>query len=307
MSYHIVSIDAPQADLTCRDGQLVCTSEGVAKKLPLEDVASIIVTSFSARIHSHLFLEAARHGVALVICEKFQPVSLLLPACRAADTLLTRRHLTLPDAVRSRLWEKTIDAKCANQSFVAARIKPDSSSTVQLAKAAGARSARKEGGCAKLFWDVVSEGLRIEGFARGRKLGGLNDLLNYGYAVLLSTVLQKLYGFGLDPMVGISHAIRERSAPLAYDLMEPFRPCVDWRVYQWVKDRPEAEAFAVTGEFRRWITGFSLERVDYLGLDLDIRGVIEGVVRGFRQAVLAGSARHYRPWTWKNSKWAGSS
>ena len=306
MSYHIVSIDAPKADLTCRDGQLVCTTDEGTKSLPLEDVASIIVTSFSARIHSHLFLEAARQGVALIICDRFQPVSLLLPACRSADTLLTRRHLTLSDAIRRRLWEKTIDAKCANQVSVAQRIAPASLATRQLANAAEARTARKEGGCAKLFWDVVAEGLRIEGFARGRKLGGLNDLLNYGYAVLLSTVLQKLYGFGLDPMVGISHAIRERSAPLAYDLMEPFRPCVDWRIYQWVKDRPEAEAFAVTGEFRRWVTGFSLERVDYLGLELDIRGVIEGVVRGFRQAVLMGTARYYRPWTWKNSKWAGA-
>lgn len=305
MSYHIVSIDAPQADLTCRDGQLVCTTDQGAKKLPLEDIASIIVTSFSARIHSHLFLEAARHGVALIICERFQPVSLLLPACRSADTLLTRRHLTLPDTIRSRLWEKTIDAKCANQAAVAEIIAPRSSSTEQLRKASEARSSRKEGGCAKLFWDVVSTGLRIEGFARGRKLGGLNDLLNYGYAVLLSTVLQKLYGFGLDPMVGISHAIRERSAPLAYDLMEPFRPCVDWRVYQWVKDRPD-ETLEVTGEFRRWVTGFSVQRVDYLGLELDIRGCIEGVVRGFRQAVVTNSTRHYRPWTWKNSKWAGS-
>ncbi len=306
MSYHIVSIDAPQADLTCRDGQLVCTTpEGGSKKLPLEDIAAIVITSFSARIHSHLFLEAAKHGVSLVICERFKPISLLLPACRSADTLLTRRHLTLPDNVRRRLWEKSIDAKCANQLAIARRIAPDAESTRQLAKASQARSARKEGGCAKLFWDVMAEGLRLEGFSRGRKLGGLNDLLNYGYAVLLSTVLQKLYGFGLDPTVGISHAIRERSAPLAYDLMEPFRPCVDWRVYQWVKERSHEDAFAVTGEFRHWVTGFSLERTDYLGLDLDIRGVIEGVMRGFRQGVLMGSARYYRPWILKNSKWVG--
>lgn len=308
MSYHIVSIDSPQADLTCRDGQLVSTDDkGVKRQLPLEDVAAIVVTSFSARIHSHLFLEAAKHGVSLIICERFQPVSLLLPACRSADTLLTRRHLTLDEKVRRRLWEKTIDAKCLNQAAVAALVAPKSEATRELARAAQARTARKEGGCAKLFWDSFTEGLRIEGFARGRKLGGLNDLLNYGYAVLLSTVLQKLYGFGLDPTVGISHAIRERSAPLAYDLMEPFRPCVDWRVYQWVKDRPHEEAFVVNGEFRRWVTGFAIQRVDYLGLDLDIRGVIEGDVRSFRQAVLNSSSRHYRPWMWKNSKWAGSS
>lgn len=306
MSYHIVNIDAPRADLTCRDGQLVCESNGAVKALPLEDIASIIVTSFSARIHSHLFLEAARHGVALVICERFQPAALLLPACRSADTILTRQHLGLPESSRRRLWEKTIDAKCVNQASLAARILPLGAVTAQLEKAAQARSARKEGGCARLFWEVIAEALRIDGFARGRKLGGLNDLLNYGYAVLLSTVLQKLYGFGLDPTVGISHAIRERSAPLAYDLMEPFRPCVDWRVYQWVKERSDCEdAFCASAKFRRWITEFLLQRVDYFGLELDIRGVIEGVVRSFRQAVLTGSIRYYRPWTWKNSKWGG--
>jgi CRISPR-associated protein Cas1 len=307
MSYHIVSIDAPQADLTCRDGQLVCTTDAGKRQIPLEDVAAIVITSFSARIHSHLFLQAARHGVSLIICERFQPVSLLLPACRSADTILTRKHLTLSELTRRRLWEKTIDAKCINQLVVAERIAPEATATRDLAIAVRARTARKEGGCAKLFWDAFSTGLRMEGFNRGRKLGGLNDLLNYGYAVLLSTVLQKLYGFGLDPTVGISHAIRERSAPLAYDLMEPFRPCVDWRVYQWVKDKPQAEAFAVTAEFRRWVTGFALEKVDYFGLELDLPGCIEGVVRGFRQAIMAGSTRSYRPWTWKNSKWAGLS
>lgn len=307
MSYHIVSIDQSEVDLTCRDGQLICTTDTGRKQIPLEDVAAIVVTSFSARIHSHLFLEAARHGVSLIICERFQPVSLLLPACRSADTILTRKHLTLSEATRRRLWEKTIDAKCANQFLIAERIAPASEATRDLAVASRARTARKEGGCARLFWDSFSSGLRVEGFTRGRKMGGLNDLLNYGYAILLSTVLQKLYGFGLDPTIGISHAIRERSAPLAYDLMEPFRPCVDWRVYQWVKDRPQAEAFLVTTEFRRWVTGFALERVDYFGLELDLPGCIEGVVRGFRQAVLTGSARFYRPWMWKNSKWDGSS
>jgi CRISPR-associated protein Cas1 len=307
MSYHIVSIDAPQADLTCRDGQLVCTTDAGIKRLPLEDIAAIVITSFSARIHTHLFLEAAKHGVSLIICERFTPVSLLLPACRSSDTLLTRRHLSLPETTRRRLWEKTIDAKCANQLAIANRIAPESVAARNLTRASAARTARKEGGCAKIFWDVFSEGLRIEGFSRGRKLGGLNDLLNYGYAVLLSTVLQKLYGFGLDPTVGISHAIRERSAPLAYDLMEPFRPCVDWRIYQWVKDRPEAEVLTVTTEFRRWVTGFTLERVDYLGLELDFPGCIEGVVRSFRQAVISESTRSYRPWMLKNSKWAGLS
>lgn len=75
MSFHIVTINSPQASLSCRDGQLTCKTPEGEKRLPIEDIASIIITSFSAQIHSNLFLEAARHGVALIICEAFKPVS----------------------------------------------------------------------------------------------------------------------------------------------------------------------------------------------------------------------------------------
>ena len=54
MSYHIVSIDAPDCSLSCKDGQLTCKSAEGDRSIPLEDVAAIIITSFSASIHSKL-------------------------------------------------------------------------------------------------------------------------------------------------------------------------------------------------------------------------------------------------------------
>src|SRR5436309_9644327 len=108
MSFHIVSIDSPQCSLSCRDGQLTCKTAEGEKKLPLEDVASIIITSFSASIHSQLFLEAAKHGVALIICEAFKPVSLVLPANRSTDTLLSRAIVSMSLQVKAGLWQKTV-------------------------------------------------------------------------------------------------------------------------------------------------------------------------------------------------------
>ena len=309
MSFHIVSIDSPEASLSCRDGQLTCRTAGGEKQLPLEDIASIIITSFSAQIHSNLFLEAAKHGVSLIICEAFKPVSLVLPANRSTDTLLSRAQIGLDEKKRSRLWQMTVDAKCRNQFALATHLAPDDIALPALAAEAGSRKPHKEAQCAKLFWQVFGRSLGEKEFSRERSVPGLNGLLNYGYAVLLSTILQKLFGVGLDPTFGISHVARERSTPLAYDLMEPFRPCVDWRVAQWVRrvrngngDVPPLE---VSQEFRRWVTGFPLERVEYLGLELDVRGCIEGTVRGFRRAVTSGDPKLYKPWTPKNSKWAG--
>ena len=313
MSFHIVNIDAPDCSLSCKDGQLVYKRKGeVEKKLPLEDIASIIITSFSATIHSHLFLEAAKHGVALIICEAFKPTSLVLPANRATDTLLCRAWLKLEVKARERLWQATVDAKCRNQSSLAAHLAPEDPSLAPLRMTAHGRKAHKESICARYFWQVYGRTLEEGDFTRDRGSGGLNALLNYGYAVLLSTMLQKLFGIGLDPTFGIAHVVRERSTPLAYDLMEPFRPCVDWRVARWVQREAEAAnaspgegRWEVTREFRQWVTGFPLERAEHLGLELNILNCIEGVVRSFRRAVLTGELHHYKPWILKDSKWAG--
>jgi len=304
VSYHIVSIDSPECSLSCRDGQLTCKTSSGERKLPLEDVAAIIVTSFSASIHSNLFLQAAKHGVALIICESFKPVSLVLPANRSTDTLLTRALVDLPPRIKARLWDMTVDAKCLNQTLLAESLLP-ADACKSLREAATGRKAHKESVCARLYWPLLAQFLDLDSFIRGRNEGGLNQLLNYGYAVLLSTILQKLFAVGLDPTFGINHVVRERAAPLAYDLMEPFRPCVDWRVVQWLKDHPGQ--FEVTPEFRKWVTGFPISKVEYMNLNLEIRGCIEGVVRSFRRAVIGGQASLYKPWTPKNSKWAGSS
>lgn len=306
MSYHIVSIDSPQCSISCRDGQLTCKTADGEKKLPLEDVASVIITSFSVAIHSQLIVQAAKHGVALIICESFKPVSLLLPANRSTDTLLTRAQVSLEEKQRAQLWQKTVDAKCQNQFNLTEHIAPSDPALETFRGVAFGKKEHKEAGCAKMFWQAWGRSLKTPDFTRDHKAGGMNAMLNYGYAVLLSSVLQKLFGVGLDPTFGISHAPRERSTPLAYDIMEPFRPCVDWRVYQWVKQHPETTQWEVTKEFRKWVTGFPLERVEYLGIELEIQGCIEGVVRNFRRAVMSKQPQLYKPWTQRNSKWAGS-
>lgn len=306
MSYHIVSIDTPNCLISCRDGQLTCRIGNEERRLPLEDVASIIITSFSASIHSKLLLEAAKHGVGLVICENFRPASLVIPANRATDTLLTRAQAYLQPRLRQALWRKTIDAKCQNQFSLACELAPSDPRLDGLKRLAAGGSAAREAECAKCYWRIFGDHVaETDDFRREREGGGPNPLLNYGYAVLLSTVLQNLFAVGLDPTFGISHAIRERSTPLAYDLMEPFRPCVDWRVAGWIRRHADEDGWEVTREFRRWITAFPLETVDWFELKLDIRGVIEGVIRSFRQAVTSAQAGLYRPWTRTSTRWAG--
>lgn len=321
MSYHIVSIDEAQVSLSCKDGQLTCRVDGEDKPrtVPLEDVASIIITSFSASLHSKLLIEAAKHGIALILCESFQPVSILLPANRSTDTLLTRAQLDITGREKETLWRRTVNAKVKNQLLLAEYLAPNDPKLDDLRTVAGMSHEHKEAMAARIHWGIFGRALGMTNFIRDQTQGGVNALLNYGYAVLLSTVLQKLFGVGLDPTFGIFHATREKATPLAYDLMEPFRPCVDWRVAQWMRKHAReakaplaspapshlSEGPGVDKAFRAWVTAFPLEKVDYLDMTLEIRGVIEGVTRSFRRAVLEHKPTIYRPWTPNSIKWAG--
>lgn len=308
MSFHIVTIDSNECSLTCSRGRLICSQSNSTepKSVPLEDVAAIVITSFSAKLHSNLLVESAKNGIALVICEHFSPISVLLPANRSSDTLLTKAELVLDKKKRNGLWRKTVDAKCKNQYSLVSRLAPQFERLDRLKTEAFGKSQHKESTCAQYYWRAWATAIEDPDFKRHSPEHSANILLNYGYAVLLSTVLQSMFACGLDPTFGISHVVRERSTPLAYDLMEPFRPCVDWRVAQWLIDHPkETAGLGMSKEFKHWVTGFVLEKVGYFELEVTIQHCIRSVIRSFRKAVLESSVREYKPWTPKNLKWAG--
>lgn len=65
----------------------------------------------------------------------------------------------------------------------------------------------------------------------------VNAMLNYAYGVLESHVRIAAVAAGLDPTIGYLHACRPGRVALVYDLMEPLRPQVDRRVFDFVQER----------------------------------------------------------------------
>ena len=66
---------------------------------------------------------------------------------------------------------------------------------------------------------------------------GYNSALNYGYAILRSSVAKGLVGNGLHPSVGIWHSSQFNQFNLADDCMEIFRPVIDmWTILNFGDD-----------------------------------------------------------------------
>tara|TARA_Y100000588_G_scaffold380078_1_gene463361 strand:- start:774 stop:1685 length:912 start_codon:yes stop_codon:yes gene_type:complete len=303
MSYHVVDVDTSSCELTCRKGQLILISEAGAKTLPVEDISSVIVNGFDVRLHKQLLVELGKAGAGLIICEKYKPVSILLPANRSSDTLLTRKLAGMSDRLSAALWRTLVNAKCQNQSELATHLAPCSEPALSLASFAKSPRLDKEAICAKYHWAAFRLATKDTNFSRKRGRGKLNPFLDYGYAVLLNLVLQRLLAVGLDPQFGVGHVVRERAAPLAYDVMEPFRPIVDFHLADLacnLEDEPlEMKAFKET-------MAKALERkYPYQGRKLDLASLVEATCRSLRKAVLTANPRVFRPWTAKSSKWVG--
>ena len=308
MSYHILNIESVGSTITCKDRQLVCVEQdGTTRTVPLEDVGSIVVTSFKTTLTSTLLVEAARQGVAVIVCDGFQPVSILLPVNRNTDTLLTRAHLAVHARQRGLLWRKTIDAKVRNQWLLCEHWAPLHRSTVGLKALLGSTESHKESLAARYHWRVFGDAIVDPRFRRDRDGGGANSLLNYGYAVLLSVVMQRILAVGLDPTFGIAHVPREKAVPLAYDLMEPFRPWVDAAVAECVRRKGGSGTATLDREVRRTLGALMVKPVRRGEQAVEFRIVIEEVLRTFRRAVMERKPSLYQPWTPKASKWDGCS
>lgn len=309
MSYHIIDISTDNASLSVKDGQFFCRNpDGSVRKLPMEDIGAILINCFSSQLHSSFLIEAAKSKIAVILCEKFRPVSLVLPVQRSSDTLLTRSQIQAPMKKLRTMWSMTVDAKCVNQyELVSSICSDDEKLLTDFRISMKVDTVCKEGNCARLYWSMFSRALGIQGFRRLSQGDGLNGLLNYGYAVLMLRIEQKLLGCGLDPLYGMGHVPRERALPLAYDMMEPFRPAVDELVYKWVKSSDAStDGFIVDRPYKEMIHDLMDQRYQYRAAEsISLDKIVEMTIRSYREALISGKTSMYRPWTRRSLKWDG--
>ena len=80
-----------------------------------------------------------------------------------------------------------------------------------------------EAQAAQVYWPALFG----SNFRRDRSREDLNILLNYGYAVIRSSMTNAVLSAGLHPTFGVFHRNRNNPLCLVDDLIEPYRPIVD--------------------------------------------------------------------------------
>jgi len=230
MMGRVVEIAGEGRSLSLDRGFLVVEAkEERLGRVPLDEIGALIFGARGASVTSPLLAALVERGAPVVLVgTNHNPLAFLWPVQgHHLQGERVRLQTTMSQPLAKRLWQILVKAKIRMQaaSLEAAGI----SGAALLAMAGRVRSGdpeNLEAQAARRYWPL----LLGEPFRRDRELGGVNALLNYGYAVLRAATARAVMAAGLHPIFALHHRNRSNAMALVDDLMEPFRPLVDLTV-----------------------------------------------------------------------------
>jgi CRISP-associated protein Cas1 len=198
-------------------------------RIPLDDIAAVISNAHGLTYTNNVLVALAERNVPLVItAANHTPVAFLWPLDghhEQAGRMDAQIDASLP--LKKRLWSQLVKGKLQQQAAVLEACgESPALVTALIPKIRVGDPDNIEAQAARRYWVRVMG----EGFTRNQDAEGINALLNYAYTILRSATARAVLAAGLHPSLGLHHSNRQNAMRLVDDVMEPFRPLMDWRV-----------------------------------------------------------------------------
>jgi CRISPR-associated protein Cas1 len=217
-----------------RGFMVVRDAEGERKELgqvPLDDIAAVVANAHGLTYTNNLLVALAERGAPFVLCgANHNAVGMLLSLDShhvQAKRIEAQIAASLP--LHKRLWATVVRSKLEQQAAaLEAAGAPTAPLLALVGKVKSGDPENVEGQGARRYWGLLFG----DEFRRDQDGDGVNALLNYGYTILRSATARAVVAAGLHPSIGLHHSNDANAMRLVDDLMEPFRPVVDLKVWQ---------------------------------------------------------------------------
>lgn len=237
-----------KSSITTKYSQLVIKSETKEGIIPIEDIGFLVLDNPEIYLSIPAMNLLIENNTAVIICStNHLPNGMFLNLnSHHIQQEIFRNQIEASVPLKKQLWQQTIVEKITNQGILLERITKNKNSFEFLAsKVLSGDTTNMEGVAASQYWksffDTTDNGSEKQDFKRERFGDYPNNFLNYGYAILRAATARSLSGSGLLNTLGIHHKSKYNAFALADDIMEPFRPIVDEKVYQLIQDYDEQE------------------------------------------------------------------
>ncbi|HQE35132.1 MAG TPA: type II CRISPR-associated endonuclease Cas1 [Flavobacterium alvei] len=229
--------------ITAKNLQLVIKSEIRESAIPIEDIGFLVLDHQEIYISLPAMNLLVENNTSVIICSKNHlPNGMFLNLnSHHIQQEVFKNQIDASIPLKKQLWQQTIVEKITNQGLLLERITQNKNSFEFLAsKVLSGDTSNMEGVAASQYWKSFFDTYDIK-FRRERFGDYPNNFLNYGYAILRAATARALSGSGLLNTLGIHHKSKYNSFALADDIMEPFRPLVDEKVFEIMQTYDEQE------------------------------------------------------------------
>ena len=237
----IVEVSNDKRHLSVYRGFMLVHSTGEDRqevgRVPLDDMAALIANAHGLSYTNNLLVALAERGAPFVLCAANHNVVGMLWSMdghhQQAHRFEAQIACTLP--MRKKLWAAIVKSKLLNQAAVL-----QATGAAHIPLQAMAKQVRSgdpdnlEAQGARKYWPMLMGEL----FRRDQQADGVNALLNYGYTVLRAATARSVVAAGLHPSIGLHHSHDNNAMRLVDDLMEPFRPVIDFTVWHLQRSGP---------------------------------------------------------------------
>ncbi len=189
-------------------------------------------------------------------------------------------QIGLSQEFKDKLWAKIIQEKIQNQINVLEILDYDIKLIEKCrywkALVDPGDASNREGTIARIFFRA----LYGSWFLRESDIP-INNALNYGYAILSSTIATYICSHGLVPMLGIHHCNKINTWNLVYDLVEVIRPIIDY----WVVTHLEELRLELTTENKVSLVDVLKVVVSFNDQKRKLRSAIKDYIASFIQVI----------------------
>lgn len=229
MSFRTVVIEN-SSKLSYKNRFLVVKQDNDEKYIHLSEIDTIIVDSISVSISTYLLKELCSNKINIIFCdEKHNPFGELegyYLSHNSSKKISTQFKWTKER--KDMLWSEIVKNKVINQALILNKLNSDKYDLLlsYIDEITVGDKTNREGHAAKVYFNELFG----KGFVRNES-DNINAALNYGYAILLSTINKEVISNGYITQIGIHHKNEFNEFNLSCDLMEPFRTIIDNFVY----------------------------------------------------------------------------
>lgn len=206
---------------------MICRKANEEVRVVLDEIKTIIINTTQVSITTYLISELISKKIKVIFTDTLHnPVGEITPYSN--NFYLYRKikeQMAFTEDSKNYLWKEIVKKKIINQSRnlkYNKNIEAEQQLIGYYNEVLNGDISNREGHAAKVYFNALFGKV----FSRHQD-NNINAKLNYGYAIIMSTINREIKALGYLTELGIHHIGESNPFNLSCDFIEPLRPLVD--------------------------------------------------------------------------------